>query len=298
MKYSVLPVTGEKVSAIGLGTWVLGGENWGGALEQDSLAAIETAIGQGVNFIDLAPFYGDGLAETVVGKAIRGRREDVFIATKCGIIRRNGRVGVCLSPESIAREIDLSRQRLGIDVIDLYQCHWPDDETPVEKTMDALCYWQKKGVIRYIGVSNFGLELLIKACAVAPVSTLQVPYSLVERSIEKEILPFCISHHIGVITYGSMGGGLLTGKYEKKPQFDKSDARHMFYKFFDDKKYHEVIRMVEQMKGVGRPLNQVALNWVRRQPGVMTVLAGCRTSFQSAENAAAADWDLEWTPNN
>lgn len=295
MKYSLFPGTQEPVSAIGLGTWVLGGENWGGAREEESLAAIDQAIDLGVNFIDLAPFYGDGLAESLVGRAIRGRREKVFIATKCGIIRHNGRVSVSLKPESMAKEIDLSRKRLGVDTIDLYQCHWPDEDTPIEKTMEALLRWQNAGAIRHIGVSNFDLELLKKACAEAPVRTLQAPYSLMERAIEQELLPFCAAHHIGVITYGSMAGGFLTGKYQKKPQFAKADARHMFYKFYDDKKFSEAAGIVEEMKKTGYPLNQVALNWVRRQEGVMTVLAGCRSPQQVKDNAAAADWDLEWT---
>ena len=293
MKYSCLPGTDEKVSSIGLGTWVMGGENWGGAREDESLAAVDNAIRLGINFIDLAPFYGDGAAETIVGKAIRNRRDKVFIATKCGIIRSNKRVGVCLAPASIARELDLSRKRLGIDVIDLYQCHWPDEETPVEKTMEALAHWQNNGAIRHIGVSNFSLELLKKACAVAPVRTLQMQYSLLERSIEAELLPYCLQNNIGVITYGSMAGGFLSGKYQKKPQFEKSDARHMFYKLYDDKKFNDVLLMVKEMRKFGRPLNQVALNWVRGQKGVMTVLAGCRTPVQVSENAEAADWDME-----
>ncbi|MBF0386784.1 MAG: aldo/keto reductase [Candidatus Omnitrophica bacterium] len=295
MKYAIFPGTEEKVSVIGLGTWVLGGENWGGAREEESLAAVDQAILSGINFIDLAPFYGDGLAETVVGKAIKGQRDKVFLATKCGIIRSNGRVGICLSPESIAKELDLSRKRLGVDVIDLYQCHWPDDNVPVEKTMEALLHWQKLGAIRHIGVSNFGLELLKRACAAAPVRTLQVQYSLVERKIEAELLPFCIQNNIGVITYGAMGGGFLSGKYQKKPQFDKADARHMFYKFYDDQKFNDTMRIVAEMKKNKFPLSQVALNWVRRQKGVMTVLAGCRNAAQAKENAAAADWELEWT---
>lgn len=298
MKYSFIPGTEEKVSVIGLGTWVLGGENWGGAKEDESLGAVRKAIDLGMNFIDLAPFYGDGLAEAVVGKAIRGQRGKVFLATKCGIIRQNNRVMTCLTPESIARELDLSRQRLGVDTIDLYQCHWPDDDTPVEKTMEALLYWQKKGAIRHIGVSNFELSLLKRAIAAAPVKTLQIQYSLIERSVEAELLPFCLANNIGVIAYGAMAGGFLTGKYDKKPQFHKSDARHMFYKFYDDKKFNEGRRIVEEMKKAGRPLNQVALNWVCRQKGVMSVLAGCRTPAQVVDNGATADWDMEWTLNS
>ena len=292
MKYSIIPGTNEQVSSIGLGTWVFGGENWGGSKESESLEAVEKAFELGVSFIDTAPFYGDGLSEIIIGKVIKGRRDKAFLATKCGVIRSNGRIFKSLAPDSIALEIDLSRGRLGVEMIDLYQCHWPDENTPIEKTMDVLLKLQQKGIIRYIGVSNFDLELLRKARAAAPVKTLQVPYSLLVRGIEKELLPFCRENQIGVITYGSLGGGILSGKYSQKPRFSKWDARSMFYKFFEGAKFTDTLRSINKLKSFGRPLNQLALNWVRQQPGVMTVLAGCRTAEQVTGNAVAVEWDL------
>ena len=292
MQYTNFPGTNEQVSVIGLGTWVFGGENWGGAKDAESLAAVEKAIELGMNFIDTAPFYGDGLAEKLVGQVISKKRDKVFIATKCGLIRSAGRVSHDLTPASIAREVDLSRSRLQADVIDLYQCHWPDPKTPVEKTMDALLKLKSEGKVRHIGVSNFDLELLKRAAAVAPVATLQIQYSLLERTIEKEFLPFCVEKGIGVITYGSMAGGVLSGKYKTAPQFGKWDARKMFYRFFEGGKFQETAKRVERLRSLGRPLNQLALNWVRRQKGVLTTLAGCRNAGQTASNAAAAEWDL------
>lgn len=292
MRYSVFPGTEIKVSSLGLGTWVLGGENWGGNKEEESLSAVIRSIDMGMTFIDTAPFYGYGLSEKLIGKAIEGRRDKVFIATKCGLVRRLGMVKKDLSPASIMEEVDYSRKRLNVDTIDLYQCHWPDDQTPIEKTMEAMLNLQMKGVIKYIGVSNFDLPLLKRAAAAAPVKTLQVQYSLLERSAEQDLLPYCLQNNIGLIAYGAIGGGILSGKYVQRPQFGKWDARSMFYKFFNDKKFDETIKLIDELRTLGYPLNQIALNWVRQKKGVMTVLCGCRNAVQVQQNAPAANWDL------
>jgi len=292
MKYNDFPGTSEKVSAIGLGTWVFGGENWGGADDGACMAAVHEAIALGVNFIDTAPFYSDGKSEQLIGQAIRGRREKVFIATKCGLVRENGRIRHDLTPASVRQEVDLSLKHLGCDVIDLYMCHWPDPDVAVEKTMEVFLQLRASGKIRHIGVSNFDLGLLKRACAVAPVATLQVPYSLLERRIEKDLLLFCRDKGIGIIAYGAMGGGILTGKYVQPPSFKKSDARKMFYSFYEGHNFNKAKEVVEQLKKFGKPMNQLALNWVRQQAGVMTVLAGCRDARQVQENMAAVDWEL------
>ncbi|MEI8012524.1 MAG: aldo/keto reductase [Candidatus Omnitrophota bacterium] len=292
MKYIDFPGTKEKVSVVGLGTWVFGGDNWGGADDAACLAAVDEAMGLGVNFIDTAPFYSDGRSEAIIGQAIRGRREKVFIATKCGLVRENGRVVHDLTPSSVIKEAEASLSRLQCDVIDLYMCHWPDPATPVEKTMEVLSALCRAGKIRHIGVSNFDLALLRQACAVAPVATLQVPYSLLDRRIEAELLPFCREKRIGVIAYGAMGGGILTGKYDTLPNFTRRDARKMFYTFYEKDGFTEAQRVVQKLRSSGHPPNQSALNWVRQQPGVMTVLAGCRDAGQVRANMAAAGWDL------
>jgi aryl-alcohol dehydrogenase-like predicted oxidoreductase len=293
MKYVNFPGTQEKVSAIGLGTWVFGGENWGGADDAACIAAVHEAVALGMNFIDTAPFYTDGKSEQLIGQAIKGKREKVFIATKCGLVRENGRIGHDLSSDSVRHECDLSLSRLNCDVIDLYMCHWPDPNIPIEETMDALLDLQKARKIRHIGVSNFDVELLKRACAVAPIATLQVQYSLLERSIEDELLPFCRERGIGIIAYGAMGGGVLTGKYKAKlPSFNKRDARKMFYTFYEKSKLDKIEQFLGELGAFGRPLNQLALNWVRQQPGVVTVLAGCRDSKQVKENFSACSWDL------
>jgi aryl-alcohol dehydrogenase-like predicted oxidoreductase len=292
MKYVDFPGTGEKISVIGLGTWVFGGENWGGADDAACAGAVGEALDQGMNFIDTAPFYSDGRAESLIGQAIRGRRAKAFIATKCGLIRENGRVAHNLAPASVAREVDLSLSRLQCDVIDLYMCHWPDTATPVENTMDALLKLRAAGKIRHIGVSNFDVPLLKRACAIAPVATLEAPYSVLDRRIETDLVPFCREKGIGIIAYGAMGGGVLTGKYSREPNFTRRDARKMFYSFYEKEKFAHAQRVVHELRSCQHPLNQLALNWARQQRGVMTVLAGCRDALQARANAQASDWDI------
>lgn len=293
MEYVNFPGTEEKVSVLGLGTWVFGGDGWGGADADAAAAAVHEALSLGVNFIDTAPIYGDGKSEEIIGRAIRGSRDKVFIATKCGIVRENGRVKHDLSPASVMTEIDLSRKRLGCDVIDLYMCHRPDPHTPVEKTMDVLLKLRDMKKIRHIGVSNFETDLLKRACAAAPVATHQVEYSWLNRGIEDEMLPFCLEHGIGIIGYGAMGGGVLTGKYGSKiPNFKGYDARKDFYTFYEKDNFRNIELFLRELKALDRPLNQLALNWVRQQPGVTTVLAGARDPGQAQENFSACDWDL------
>src|SRR3989304_5656866 len=177
MRYKLLGSSALRVSVVGLGTWVMGGENWGKADDAKSIATIQKAIDSGINLIDTAPAYGNGHAEEIVGKAIKGKRSKVIIATKCGIDRRSG-FEFNLKPEFIRIELENSLKRLNIDVIDLYQCHWPDPSTPVEDSMNELIKMQSQGKIRYIGVSNFDIPLLEKALDTAPVVSIQTHYSL------------------------------------------------------------------------------------------------------------------------
>lgn len=292
MHYHTLPNNQEKISSIGLGTWVFGGENWGGADDESCVQAVQTAIAAGVNIIDTAPFYSDGLSERLVGRAIKGQRDKVFIATKCGLVRKARIPMIDLSPATIQQEIELSLSRLQCDVIDLYQPHWPDKITPIGKTMETLLKLQSQKKIRHIGICNCDITLLQSAMKYAPIKTLQMQYSLLDRDIEKDLVPFCLEQGIGIIAYGPMGGGILTGKYKEPPQVGKFDARSAFYKFFKNPRFNQIKQGVEELKKIGWPVNQIALNWVRQQPGVLTVLAGCRMPSQVTANMAAADWEL------
>ena len=296
MHYRELGTSGLTVSAVGLGTWVFGGDHWGQTEDGESIAAIHAALDAGINLIDTAPAYGIGRAEEIVGKAIKGRRERVIVATKCGVHREGTKFRYSLTPDDIRKELEASLRRLGLDTIDLYQCHWPDPKTPVEETMREMLKMRDAGKIRHIGVSNFDIPLLERARAVAPVVSLQPHYSLLERKIEQSILPFCREKKIGIISYGTLGSGILTGKYIEPPCFSKGDCRNFFYLFYKEPYWSRTQSLLAEMKMVagkrGVPLAQVAINWARQQEGVTAALVGARTAAQAAMNAGAGDWAL------
>jgi aryl-alcohol dehydrogenase-like predicted oxidoreductase len=286
------------VSALALGTWVTGGWAWGGADEGESLRAVLRALELGINFIDTAPVYGFGRSERIVGKALKhwGQRERIVIATKCGLewddkenIRRNA------GPERIRQEVDQSLTRLGLDYIDLYQVHWPDGKTLVEKSMEALVRLQEVGKIRYVGVSNFSSEQIMACQRVGHVASLQSPYNLFEREIEKEVLPFCHANGIATMAYGGLCRGLLTGKFDGEEKFPRGDLRRADPKFKPDR-FKQYIKAVEQLKKLAgkyhRSVAQFALRWALQQPGITTVLAGARTAAQVEENVGVAGWQI------
>jgi aryl-alcohol dehydrogenase-like predicted oxidoreductase len=286
-----------RVSVVSLGTWVFGGDNWGKVDDKESIASIQKAIEIGINLIDTAPVYGNGHAEEIVGKAIKGNRDKVFIATKCGLQKKDRTFIHDLRPEEIRKELEQSLYRLHTDYIDLYQCHWPDPKTPIEATLEEMLKMRSEGKIHYIGVSNFDLPLLKKALRAAPVASNQVHYSLLERSVEeRHLLQFCKKRGVGVMTYGSLGGGLLTGKYKNPPTFPKKDARRFFYPFYNGQewgRYHgfvEAIQKIAQKKR--KPLVQLSLNWLIQQSGVTTALVGARTVEQAKKNAQAIQGEL------
>lgn len=286
-----------RVSVVSLGTWVFGGDNWGKVSDNESIATIQKAVELGINLIDTAPVYGDGHAEEILGKAIKGNRDKVFIATKCGLQKKERTFIHDLRPSQIRKELEHSLSRLDIEHIDLYQCHWPDPQTPIEATMEEMLKMQSEGKINHIGVSNFDQPLLEKALGIAPVVSLQSHYSLLERSMEEShLLEFCKKRGIGVMTYGSLGGGILTGKYKNPPTFPKKDARRFFYPFYNEPewgRYHGFVEAIQKIAQEKRkPLVQVALNWLIQQSGVTTALVGARTIEQVEKNAQAIQGEL------
>ena len=296
MKYNKIKNTGLNISVISLGTWVFGGDNWGGIKEKESIEAVSTALECGINLIDTAPIYGYGISEETVGKAIKGKRDKVILATKCGLIGTGTNITNNLKPDSIKKEIEQSLKRLGTDYIDIYQCHWPDSKTPIEETMAEMNRLKKEGKIRYIGVSNYGVELLRQAANFVDIVTLQSHYSLLERSIEKEIIPYCKEKGMGIITYGSLGGGILSGKYRKPASFKGSDARSFFYKYYQGegfKKASEVVNILKEISAKAKkPVNQVALNWIWQKEGIASAIVGCRNAEQAQMNALSSAWEL------
>lgn len=296
MRYNKIPGTELNVSAVALGTWVFGGDNWGGSDETLCAQTVSAALESGINFIDTAPAYGWGRAETIVGNAIKGKRDKVVIATKCGLKKEGKSITICLKPEAVRRELEDSLKRLGTDYIDIYQLHWPDKNTPLEETLGEMRKFSEEGKIRHIGVSNFDLPLLEKARAICRIAAIQNEYSFLKRDAEKKILPHCAAHGVGFLAYGCLGGGILSGKYVAEPVFSRSDARSFFYRYYRGEGFEKAskaalfFRSAAEKSGV-RPA-QAAINWTIQRAGVTAAIAGARTPEQAAMNARSADMEL------
>lgn len=289
---------------IGLGTWAIGGGNnpygWGPQDDKDSIAAIQRALDLGVNWIDTAAGYGKGHSEEVVGKAIAGRRSKVYIATKCGILWKEDGSDIYghLKADSIRREVEASLRRLNVEVIDLYQIHWPLPDEDIEEGWSAIAGLIKEGKVRYGGVSNFSVDQLKRVQAIHPVASLQPPYSMVVRGIEEEILPFCGQNNIGVIVYSPMQAGLLTGKMTKDrvAGLPDDDWRKQKSPSFQEPELSINLELVEKLRPIaernGRTLAQLAIAWVLRRPEVTGAIVGARRPSQIEETIKAGEWKL------
>lgn len=289
------------ITPIGFGAWAIGGSGWefgwGDQDDKASVAAIHRALELGVNWIDTAAVYGMGHSEEVVAAALRtwsGPRPYVF--TKCG--RRwdeHGRVHSNLQADSLRRECEDSLRRLQLDVIDLYQIHRPTED--LEEGWSALAQLQKEGKVRWIGVSNFDAKQLQRAEKIAPVTSLQPPYSLINREVEREVLPYCSSKEIGVIVYSPMASGLLTGAMtrERATTLPVSDWRSSNAEF-KEPKLSRNLALVERLRKIGRlydrPPGQVAVAWALRNPAVTAAIVGARSAEQVQANTGAADLTL------
>nr|WP_246046543.1 aldo/keto reductase [Thermosporothrix hazakensis] len=293
--------TEMQITPIGLGAWAIGGGNWSsGWGPQDDKASIETiqrALDLGINWIDTAAVYGLGRSERVVGQAIKGRQRP-YIFTKCSLVwdeQRN--IGNSLKADSIRREVEESLRRLDIDVIDLYQIHWPNPDPDIEEGWSTLAELKKEGKVRHIGVSNFNVEQLRRAEKIAPVETLQPPYSLLNRSIEQEILPYCQQHDIGVIVYSPMASGLLTGRMtpERVAQMPEDDWRKHAEQF-QEPRLSRNLQLASLLGEIGKAhqvsAGVVALAWTLHNPAVTAAIAGARQPYQIEELAPALDFSL------
>jgi aryl-alcohol dehydrogenase-like predicted oxidoreductase len=207
-----------------------------------------------------------------------------------------GKTGRNSSPELLYKEIDASLKRLGTDYVDLYQVHWPDPNTPLEETFTALSKIVESGKVRYVGVSNYSPEQMEEASKYCEIVSLQPPYSLLQREIEDEILPYCIEKGIGVLSYGSIGAGALTGKFKTRPIFNDDDRRDKFYDFFSEENWPKTAALVDVLREIadsrGKPVVHVAINWVLKQEGITVALVGARTPEQAIMNAGAGEWSL------
>ncbi|SDC60880.1 aldo/keto reductase [Halanaerobium congolense] len=300
MKYRHLGNSNLKISAVGLGTWAYGNDTFGEVDDQQSIKAVRAAVDSGINLIDTAPAYGDGHAEKVVGKAIQGIRDKVVIATKCGTHRDGPKYVRDLSPERIRTEIENSLKRLDIEQIDLYQIHWPDPDTPLEESVEELLKLKKEGKFKYLAVCNFGVELMQEISEMTDIISLQPQYSLLKRDIENKIIPYLLDNNLGTLSYGTLGGGILSGKYQERPQFDdEKDNRAGFYPFFKEENWEQTQSLITLLKEIaaenGQSPAQIAINWSINRPGITTALVGAKNEKQARENAEAADFSLTKT---
>src|SRR5262249_51110745 len=296
--------TGLRVSAVGFGSWPMsGGDRYGAIEDEEAIRAIRRALDAGVDCVDTAPVYGFGHAEEVVGRALRGHRHRVTLVTKCGIVWDEGSTVTRrdISAANIRREVELSLRRLQTDVIDVYLLHWPAATSSFEEAFGAMEELVRAGKIRFAGVSNFTVEQMERCRAVRPVDVVQVGYHLFDRRMEREIFPYCRTHGIGVMGYGSLGHGLLTGTFTAETRFADPDWRARGIAFGqpilkpDNLKAN--VAVVERLRQEvarprGIPVSRVALAWVLRQPAVSTALVGPRNPAEVEDALFAADLAL------
>ncbi len=279
-----------RLTPIGYGAWAIGGGNWefgwGAQDDNESLAAIERALDLGINWIDTAAIYGLGRSEEVVGKALKGRAQKPLVFTKCSMRWDDNRqIYRSLKRASLEEEVENSLRRLGVDAIDLYQIHWPNPEDEIEEAWETLADFKEQGKVRFIGVSNFSVAQMKRIQKIAPITSLQPPYSLLRRDIEKEILPFCLENNIGVINYSPMVSGLLTGKMtaERVKNLPDDDWRKRSPNF-QSPKLERNLALVELLREIGKPHGVepgvVAIAWTLRNPAITAAIVGARRPDQ------------------
>jgi aryl-alcohol dehydrogenase-like predicted oxidoreductase len=287
---ATLGATGLEITRIGFGAWALGGGDWefgwGPQQDEESVAAIRHAIESGINWIDTAAGYGFGRSEKVVGKAIADLATKPYVFTKCSLLEGPGRKVVrSLKRDSILREAEASLSRLGVDAIDLYQIHWPRPVEDIEEGWSALAELKERGLVKHIGVSNFTVEQLKRISQIAPVETLQPEYSLIERDVEPELLPYARQQNMGVIVYSPMGSGLLSGRMtrERIAAMPDSDWRKTAPEF-NDPELTENLALVSRLRDIaerdGVSAGAVAVAWTLQNPAVSAAIVGFRRPDQ------------------
>lgn len=296
MRYKHFKNADVDVSELAVGTWAIGGDNYGPVDREASIQAIRTMIDNGVNLVDTAPCYGNGYSEKVVGEALAGGyRDKVLISTKVGLVTSANGYDRDSSFKNIMREVESSLYNLKTDHIDFYFVHWSDAHTPFAETMSALELLRKQGKIRFIGVSNFTKEMIEECEKYGKVDVQQPPFSMVDRTYV-DLMQWGAARGIDSMTYGSMGAGILSGKYRTTPDFPEGDTRLTFYDYFREPKFSKVQELLKVMDEVaeahGKPVGQVALNWSTQKDYVGCALVGVRSDAHAIENCAAYDWSL------
>jgi aryl-alcohol dehydrogenase-like predicted oxidoreductase len=287
------------VSRLGLGTWAMGGVQWGGTDDDESVKTIHEALDLGITLIDTAPAYGFGHSEEVVGRAIaeRGGRERVVLATNAGLERHGDGLYRNSTRKQLFAEVEDSLRRLRTDYIDLYQIHWPDPRTPVEETAAALLELQRAGKIRAIGVSNYSIEAMERFARVARLASAQPPLNLFERQAEADVLAWCRSRGVATLTYGALCRGLLAGTIDEKTTFSGDDLRLTDPKFLPPrfKQYLEAVTLLDRFAHdqYGKSVLALAVRWVLDTPGVSVALWGARNPGELAPVDDILGWHLD-----
>ncbi|KQV09059.1 aldo/keto reductase [Devosia sp. Root105] len=295
--------SGISASAVGLGTWAIGGWMWGGTDEAAAIKAIEASIDAGISLIDTAPAYGLGRSEELVGAAIRGKRDQVVIATKCGLNWQHGKgnhffdeagkpVHRYLGADGIAWEVEQSLKRLGTDHIDLYITHWQDPTTPVVETMAALLELKQAGKIRAIGASNLDATELSSYVAAGQLDAIEERYSMLDRGIEQTLLPIATRHEVATLSYSSLALGLLTGTVSAERQFTGDDQRRDDPRFSVENRCHAqafAAEIAPLAAARGASVAQLVIAWTLQQPGISFALCGARNPAQAIDNARAGE---------
>ena len=301
MKYFHINGIDVGLSPLGLGCWQLGGHGWGKVSRAEMVRAVHKAIDSGITLFDTAPIYGLGQSEAILGQTLGGKRKQVVIATKVGLVWKKDKSFTRYydsSPQSIEREINGSLKRLNTDYIDLYQIHWPDPETPVRDTLEAMEKLVRTGKVRCIGCCNFSLPQLKEALQYSDtIKTIQLPYNLVDRKVERDLLPFCRDKGIKVLAYSPIARGLLSGKYDEDTEFPEDDHRRRSEdEYFQGEALLKNLEIVKKVGLIAQRLNktpaQIALRWVLESPYITAVIFGAKSVAQVEENVAASDFTL------
>jgi aryl-alcohol dehydrogenase-like predicted oxidoreductase len=303
MRTRKLGSSGLELTIVGFGAWAIGGGGWafgwGPQDDNESVAAIRRGLDIGINWIDTAAVYGLGHSEEVVARAIEGRRDEVIVATKCGLVWNPGETTPFgrLKAESIRREVEESLRRLRTDRIDLYQIHWPSPPEDVEEGWGEVARLVKEGKVLHAGVSNFSVEQIERARVIHPVASLQPPYSMLNRNVEAELLAHCQTHGIGVVVYSPMQAGILSGSFtrERMLALAQDDWRRNTRQY-QEPQLSRNLELVEELRAVasrtGRTVGQLAIAWVLRRAEVTSAIVGARRPSQIEETAKASEIDL------
>lgn len=296
MRYKEFGTTGLKVSAIGVGTWGIGGRGWGGSDRDASVKALRAMFEEGVNLVDTAPAYNRGRAEEITGEAVRGIRDKIIITTKCGMnIDKPGWAVKTATRDEVIRGCEGSLKRMGLDYVDVLLLHWPDEKTPLQESIEAMAQLKRDGKVRFIGVSNLNAAQMEEVRGYADVAVTQLPLSMVDRKAD-ESLQWASRNGMATMTYGSLGGGILTGAIRQLTVFDEDDVRGKFYPFFREPDFSKVMKLVSSMDRIaasrGVPVSQIATNWVVQKQYVDTALIGVRSVAHARDNSDAMSWEL------